>query len=85
MITQLYRRIKRADTDIRAEALLKIYAIAYPVLNYCEIPCGWILSAVPQTIYSFVTSKGVRQSFYDALSQSKLLSLEPALKGLGNS
>jgi hypothetical protein len=84
MLTQIYRRIKRADTDLRAQFLVKIYAIGYPVLKYCEIPCGWVLNAITQAVYAFVSSIGVRESLYDGLRLSKYLTLEPALKGLGN-
>lgn len=35
MLAQIYRRIKRPDTDARAQMLVKIYAIGYPVLHYC--------------------------------------------------
>ena len=60
LLTQIYRRLKRADTEIRAQYLVKIYAIGYPVLVYCDIQCNWITTAIPQIVYNHVTSKDVR-------------------------
>ena len=60
LLTQIYRRLKRADTEIRAQYLVKIYAIGYPVLVYCDIQCNWITTAIPQIVYTYVTSKDVR-------------------------
>ncbi len=37
-----------------------------------------------QTVYAFVTSKGVRDSLYDGLRLCKFLDLDPALKGLAS-
>jgi hypothetical protein len=63
---------------------VKIYALGYPVLVHCDIACTWVTSAIMQTVYSFATSKGVRDSLYDGLRLCKFLDLDPALKGLGN-
>lgn len=64
LLAQLHRRLKRADTEERASALVKIYALAFPVLSYCEIPCGWILSSITQLVYAFIPNRGVRESLY---------------------
>ena len=64
LLAQLYRRLKRADTEERASALVKIYALAFPVLSYCEIPCSWILSSITQIVYAFIASRSVRESLY---------------------
>lgn len=84
LLAQLHRRLKRADTEERASALVKIYALGFPVLCYCEISCSWILSTITQIVYAFIVNRGVRESLYEGLRLSQYLTIEPSLKGLGS-
>lgn len=64
--------------------MVKIYALAYPILTYCKVPCTWIPQSIIQIIYAFVENIEPRKSLYDGLVTSQYLTLEKDLKNLGN-
>lgn len=56
----LHRRLKKTDTEFRAKALVKIFALAYPIHSFCSISNEWMLSTINQIIFSSLSSKVVR-------------------------
>lgn len=84
MLNQLHKRLKKADTEERAIALVQIYSIAYPVLKFCDIPCSWIIGSFCSIVYSYINCKNVREKLYEGLKNNKYLILQNLLKNVCN-
>jgi hypothetical protein len=83
IFAQLNRRLRKPDNEERAVALVELYAFAYPVLRYCDIPTVWLPTAINNMLLQFLPSRNLREQLYKALLLSRQLQLQPWLRNLG--
>jgi hypothetical protein len=82
---QFHRRLKKADTEERAKALIELYTFAYPILKYCTVPCSWILSSICTITFAFNNSKVIRDRLYHGIKRTKRIAFQEWLRNICNS
>lgn len=73
---QFHRRLKKADSEDRAKALIELYTFAYPILKYCTVPCSWMLTSICNITFSFYSNKDIRERLYSGAKRAKRISFQ---------